>query len=230
MKDTYYFSHDYNPRGDEKIQGLLFEMGWEGYGLYWGLVELLYQNDGYLQLECKRIAFELRTDCDKIEKLINDFNLFMINDNMFTSKSVLHRLKKRKEKTLQTRKAAEIRWGKGKQNDADAMQTESESNAIKVKESILKEIKVKENKFKEQFQPFLKKYPKEMLNEFFRYWSEPNKSKTKLRWEMETTWDIGRRLSRWASNDSKFEKKTESKIDGRPMTQEEMRKLQAEKR
>jgi len=144
MKDTYYFSHDYNPRGDEKIQGLLYEMGWEGYGLYWGLVELLYQNDGYLQLECKRIAFELRTDCNKIEKLINDFDLFMINENNFTSKSVLHRLKKRKEKTLQTQKAAKIRWDKGKQDDADAMRLQSESNAIKGKERKGKDTIIKE--------------------------------------------------------------------------------------
>lgn len=144
MKDTYYFSHDYNPRGDEKIQGVLFEMGWEGYGLYWGLIELLYQNDGYLQLQYKRIAFELRTDYDKIEKLINDFDLFMINENMFTSKSVLYRLKKRKEKSSQTRKAAKTRWNREKQSNADAIQMESESNAIK--ESKVKDNKLKKNK------------------------------------------------------------------------------------
>lgn len=34
-------------------------------------------------------------------------------------------------------------------------------------------------------------------NKFHSYWTEPNKSKTRLRWEMEKTWDTKRRLSTW---------------------------------
>ena len=36
---------------------------------------------------------------------------------------------------------------------------------------------------------------------FFSYWTEPNKSKTKMRFEMQKTWDTKRRLQRWANND-----------------------------
>ncbi len=36
------------------------------------------------------------------------------------------------------------------------------------------------------------------------YWSEPNKSRTKLRYEMETTWDVSRRLANWANRDKAF--------------------------
>jgi hypothetical protein len=131
MNDTYYFSHDYNPRGDEKMQKLIFEMSWDGYGLFWALVELLYQNDGFMQYDCKRIAFELRTDENKINQLINNFELFKIKDGCIYSDSVLHRLKKRKGKTITARKAAKIRWDKVKQNDANAMQTHNKCNAIK---------------------------------------------------------------------------------------------------
>lgn len=74
-------------------------------------------------------------------------------------------------------------------------------------ENINDNINKKENKFREQLQPFSKKYSREILDEFFRYWTEPNKSGTKLRWEMEKTWDISRRLARWDSN--KFNKKDE---------------------
>jgi hypothetical protein len=47
---------------------------------------------------------------------------------------------------------------------------------------------------------FHTKYTKELRRAFFEYWTEPNRSKTKMRFELEKTWDTGRRLSRWANN------------------------------
>ena len=40
--------------------------------------------------------------------------------------------------------------------------------------------------------------------EFFEYWSETNPSNTKMKWELEKTWDLKKRLQRWANNNSKF--------------------------
>ena len=45
-----------------------------------------------------------------------------------------------------------------------------------------------------------------MLNDFYRYWTEPNKSNTKFRYELEKTWDLERRLDTWAKKDSTFTK------------------------
>lgn len=36
-----------------------------------------------------------------------------------------------------------------------------------------------------------------MIREFFDYWSEPNKSHSKMRFEQERTWDLSRRLQTW---------------------------------
>ena len=47
--------------------------------------------------------------------------------------------------------------------------------------------------------------PKEILRPFFDYWREPNKSKSKMKWEQEKTWDLKLRLERWANNE--FNKK-----------------------
>lgn len=44
-------------------------------------------------------------------------------------------------------------------------------------------------------------YPAEMLRAFYDYWREPNKSKTKMRFEIEKTWDLNLRLQKWAKND-----------------------------
>ncbi len=47
-------------------------------------------------------------------------------------------------------------------------------------------------------------YQKEMLQKFCNYWTEPNKSKTKMRFELEKVFDITRRLVTWASRDKEI--------------------------
>ena len=44
----------------------------------------------------------------------------------------------------------------------------------------------------------------DIVNEFCNYWTEPNKSKTKMKFEMMTTWDTSRRLAKWVSNSEKW--------------------------
>lgn len=64
----------------------------------------------------------------------------------------------------------------------------------------------REKAFAETIRPYVPKYGKEMCNKFFVYWTEPNKSKTKMRFELEKTWDVSRRLETWSNkpwNDNK---------------------------
>ena len=49
--------------------------------------------------------------------------------------------------------------------------------------------------------PFVGQYPKEMIRAFFDYWSELNKSGTRMRYELEKTWELPRRLSTWANRE-----------------------------
>lgn len=63
------------------------------------------------------------------------------------------------------------------------------------------------DKFVLEVSAFKEKYSTEMLEAFVDYWTEPNKSKTKLRYELQKTFDIGRRLKTWSKNDSKFNNK-----------------------
>lgn len=46
------------------------------------------------------------------------------------------------------------------------------------------------------------------LRKFISYWTELNKSGTKQRWEMEKTFEVGRRLATWFNNIGKFSKNT----------------------
>lgn len=78
-------------------------------------------------------------------------------------------------------------------------------------------IEEREKKFKESLFPFTKYaknpegiYPPEIIKEFFEYWKEPNKSNSKMRFEMEKTWDLKLRLVRWGNNDFGKKNKTVS--------------------
>ena len=40
-----------------------------------------------------------------------------------------------------------------------------------------------------------------MVRAFFDYWSELNKSETKMRYELEKTWELPKRLVTWANRE-----------------------------
>jgi hypothetical protein len=169
MKDTYYFSHDYNSRQDEKIKRLIMKHGLLGYGIFWAIVEDLYNNANALQMDYEGIAFELRVDESIIKSIINDFKLFVFNEDTFGSLSVEKRLNHRNEKSNKARNSANKRWEKTN-NNANALQTQSDSNAIKEikgNEIKSKEIKIKENKINIKEFVFLSESELNKLNEEF---------------------------------------------------------------
>lgn len=129
-KDTYYFSHDYNARNDSKIKRLLSKHGYLGYGLFWAIVEDLYNNANALPTDYESIAFDLRTTTELVISIINDFDLFCIETSEFGSASIERRLNERNEKSVKARESAFKRWNKVKEN-ANALPTQSDSNAIK---------------------------------------------------------------------------------------------------
>lgn len=55
--------------------------------------------------------------------------------------------------------------------------------------------------FYQSLVPYVGQYPKKMIRAFFDYWSELNKSETKMRYELEKTWELPRRLATWASRE-----------------------------
>ena len=49
-------------------------------------------------------------------------------------------------------------------------------------------------------------YDKNILNSFVDYWTEPNKSKTKMKFELQQTWSTNLRLKNWTKNQKKWDK------------------------
>ena len=222
-KDTYWFSHDYNARTDGKILKLRMKHSMEGVGVYWCIIEMLYEENGFILLsDYDRISFELRVDESIVKSVINDYGLFEVNSEKFWSNSVLERLGLRKDKSEQARNAINVRWELERQrkallintNNTGVLQTNNGSNTIKEKKE--EERKEKESKnsektsldflkdrakiFYDEVAEFKNDYPKEMLRKFYEYWIEPNKSKTRMRFELEKTWELNLRLKKWSNN------------------------------
>lgn len=133
MKDSFYFSHDYNSRTDSKIKKLLAKHGMAGYGVFWSIVEDLYNNANALQMDTESIAYDLRVECDFIKSILTDFDLFVIKDGIISSKSVQDRIEKRTEKSLKASESAKARWDKSNKT-TNEMRTHTEGNANKGKE------------------------------------------------------------------------------------------------
>jgi len=102
---------------------------------------------------------------------------------------------------------------------------------VKLKERQEKMIQ-RRNEFYKLLAPYVGRYPKEMLRAFFEKWTEPNVSKTKMKFELETTWDLAGRLTTWENNDLKWGKGPRAsdppakKVDpGMPKIQQEINYL-----
>lgn len=76
--------------------------------------------------------------------------------------------------------------------------------APKKQEDLIEKRKKRERDFYDSLTVYLDTYGKEMLRDFFNYWSEPNKSGSKMKFEMQKTWDTARRLVTWSNNESKY--------------------------
>ena len=59
-------------------------------------------------------------------------------------------------------------------------------------------------RFVDALQPFAARYGQGMITQFAEYWTEPNRSNTRMRFELQRTWNTSLRLARWARNDYAF--------------------------
>ena len=199
MKKTY-FNHDSVARLDIRVIKLRSRLGYEGYGIFWAVLELLFTEENKLCIEdYDSLAFGLQCDAKVLKQVIEDFDLFVVEDGCFYSRRLNNHIEEINNKSNKAKQNASKRW-----NNATAMQPHSDRNASKVNKSISKVNKSKS--IEERIIDFNKSIQSindvsdEDKKAFFLYWTEKNKSGSKFRAEMEKTFDISRRLKRWSSN------------------------------
>lgn len=131
-KDTYYFSHDFGARNDPKLQNVLMAHGAAGLGVFWCIVEQLYEQEGFLSLSfCKTIAYTLHVDITVVESIVRDFDLFKYDDERFWSVSVNARLKKRNDanESRRQKKIAYYQRLRQQQDKSQSTQSQVEDNS-----------------------------------------------------------------------------------------------------
>ena len=141
MKKTY-LQHQSNSFTDIKIIKMRSKLGMEAYGIFWALLELLFNEENKLCIDDYSVlAFSLQCDEDKLKSVIEDFDLFVIEDGCFYSKRLNEHIDTINSKSIKAKESASKRW-----NNANAMRTQSDSNASRVEYSKEDKSKVKKNK------------------------------------------------------------------------------------
>lgn len=91
-----------------------------------------------------------------------------------------------------------------KNEDAKPVEAPKEDNPKKTKEEIVAATEKRKEKFYKELVPYVATYGKDMVRKFFDYWSETNKTKIRMRFETEKTWDLNLRLQTWARRNKEF--------------------------
>ena len=87
-KDAYWFSHDSNAKDDPKCMKLIDQLGLEGYGIYWVLIEVL-RDQPYFRYPIDLLPILARrynTSGEKMKAVVSTYGLFTIDedDNFFS--------------------------------------------------------------------------------------------------------------------------------------------------
>lgn len=128
MKDSYYFSHDSNAKDDPKCVLLIEQLGLEGYGIFWVLIETLRDQPSYrypIKL-IGAIARRFNTTTEKVKTVVLNYELFSLeNEEFFFSPSLINRMELhdriKRSKSLAAKKGNEVRWGKLSHSDHAAI-------------------------------------------------------------------------------------------------------------
>nr|BDD43963.1 hypothetical protein 22 [bacterium] len=84
-KDAYYFPHFANARNDRKIRRLRKQLGIEGYGIYFMVLEVLreQQDFSYPLEDVDLLADEFNTSQEKVLAVITNYKLFKVTEDRF---------------------------------------------------------------------------------------------------------------------------------------------------
>jgi hypothetical protein len=153
IKDCYYFSHDSNAKDDPKCVMLIEQLGPEGYGIFWILIEMLRDQPSYKYPVALIPALSRRynTTAEKMKTVVNSYGLFEVDEENFFSLSLMSRMGKMNEIKQKRSNAGKMSARKRillneVSTSVEQVLNKSSTSVEQVKEKKVKEIKVKEKK------------------------------------------------------------------------------------
>lgn len=149
-KDAYYFPHDSNAKDDPKCVLLIEQLGMEGYGIYWMLIETLRDQPEYRYPVAllPALARRYNTTVEKVKTVVFNYGLFVVEgDTIFFSQGLIAHMIPLEEKRLKLseagKKGNQTRWGVATQSQPDSLAIATQSQ---VKESIVDESRTDNSK------------------------------------------------------------------------------------
>jgi len=116
-----------------------------------------------------------------------DYQYGILKENSKPHLSVIKRLGEKNLKTFINNSIITLKdKDKDKDKDMDKREEEFKEGVVRI--------------FKE------KEYDKKEMIKFMNFWTEKNSSKTRMRFELQKTWDTGRRISNWINNNNNWNK------------------------
>lgn len=130
-KDAYYFKHDSNARFDSKLITVRMQYGHEGYGLYWMILEVLRDQDGYRypldQNGRRSLAFQVAYSEEKLMEYLEfccDCGLFRMEEGHLWSESFCRRMEKIDARRMKNRENIEKYWDSVKSGERPRERTD----------------------------------------------------------------------------------------------------------
>jgi len=158
------------------------------------------------QIEVYNAIFEYSFNYVEVELYGLSNTIFMlIKPQLMANNKRFENGSKAKNKQTKSKMEAKCKQSASKQKANNNNNVDNiNENILSVEPATNKNIEERKKLFYDSLKPFLNTYHKEMMRNFYNYWSEPNKSKTKMRFELQKTWELNLRLSNWANNNKEF--------------------------
>ena len=68
----------------------------------------------------------------------------------------------------------------------------------KISLALSRPAEIRKKEFYQSILPYTDSYERDMLNDFYQYWTEMDRRRRRMRFEMQKTWETGKRLAVWA--------------------------------
>lgn len=210
-KELPYFKFEPAGWDNGKIQMLSFEVQ----GVFINVCSMYWQRLGdlpyklALQKICKGDATALRSLCDEgaIKVIDDQICIDFLNEQLAefesTSKTNSENARlgwqKRNKNATALRKVCDPNAIRGEKRREEKRREEENISSVAVPATIDERALI----FRDKVAEFLPEYPKEMLRQFYDYWTEKNEGGRRLRFEMQKVFDLKRRLKTWSNNEKK---------------------------
>lgn len=173
------------------------------------IISSLSIQDRYIEMcnRAKRINISIPKNIILTEKL----NIIQEESTKHTEESILNTgslPQSRVDKSIKKETSTIVDAKKEPETDLEFKKQEQIKKSAAAKAATLK----RKDEFYKTLIPYVERYGKDMIRKFFDFWTEQNKSGTKMKFELQKTWDISLRLGTW-NNREPIYGKTKSELE-----------------